>query len=237
MEALNMKILINADDFGLTKGITDGILKAHTDGVVQSTTLMMNGNAVEYAISEAKKHSSLQIGIHLVLTWGKPLTNEAAILTDSNGFFKYTKEEKELKAEDLQAIKNEWQAQIEAFLATGLPLHHIDSHHHVHGWEPLKPVIIELANRYHVPVRYTETLQNERDLLLTEQIWLDFYDSGVDDNLFSQLEKLSATSVEVMTHPGFVDRDLHQVSSYTAKREKELELLCSFVLPEWAEKL
>ncbi|WP_258871224.1 ChbG/HpnK family deacetylase [Virgibacillus dokdonensis] len=126
---------------------------------------------------------------------------------------------------------------MDAFLSSGLPLHHIDSHHHVHGWKALKSVIIELATMYQVPIRYTESLRNESDLLLTEQIWTHFYDSGVNNNLFSHLKDLPDKHVEVMTHPGFVDDDLRQQSSYTLKREEELELLCSLQLPNWAEKL
>ncbi len=236
MGAYLMKILINADDFGLTKGVTEGIIKAHTDGIVQSTTLMMNGKATQYAIAKAKKHPSLQVGIHLVLTWGKPLNNDLAILTNKDGFFKFSKLERELHTEELTAIKKEWQTQIDAFLSSGLPLHHIDSHHHVHGWKALKSVIIELATMYQVPVRYTESLRNESDLLLTEQIWTHFYDSGVNNNLFSHLKDLPVKHVEVMAHPGFVDDDLRQQSSYTMKREEELELLCSLQLPDWAER-
>ncbi|WP_258871175.1 ChbG/HpnK family deacetylase [Virgibacillus dokdonensis] len=89
-----MKILINADDFGLTKGVTEGIIKAHTEGIVQSTTLMMNGKATQYAIAKAKKQPSLQVGIHLVLTWGKPLNNDLAILTNKDGFSNFQNQKK-----------------------------------------------------------------------------------------------------------------------------------------------
>lgn len=66
-----MRIEINADDFGLTKGVTDGIIQAHQDGCVTSTTLMMNGLATDYAVEKALENPDLKVGIHLVLTWGK----------------------------------------------------------------------------------------------------------------------------------------------------------------------
>jgi chitin disaccharide deacetylase len=231
-----LKILINADDFGLTKGVTDGIIKAHTDGIVQSTTLMMNGNATDYAVTQAKKHPSLKVGIHLVLTWGKPMNKHVTELTDRDGFFKFNPDS-QLLATDIEAIKIEWQTQLEAFLSVGLPLHHIDSHHHVHGWEPLKPVMIQLAKKYNVPVRFTKSLRSEPDILLTEDIWLDFYGDGVNEDLFSKLKHLSANSVEVMTHPGFVDDGLRKISSYTDKRKEELNLLCSLKMPNWVKSL
>lgn len=66
-----MRIEINADDFGLTKGVTDGIIQAHQNGCVTSTTLMMNGLATDYAVEKAAENPDLKIGIHLVLTWGR----------------------------------------------------------------------------------------------------------------------------------------------------------------------
>lgn len=232
-----MKVLFNADDFGLTKGVTDGIIKAHTDGVVNSATLMMNGKALDYAVSEAKKHPSLKVGIHLVLTWGKPISNDVPALIHSDGTFKYKNTFQSMDAPDTSEVEKEWEAQIDAFLKTGVPLHHIDSHHHIHGWEPLKEVVIKLARKYNVPVRFVESLKDYPDILLTEALWLDFYSDGIDLNIFDKLKKLNAASVEIMTHPAIVDEDLRQVSSYTDKRPKELDILCSLDVPSWVENL
>lgn len=232
-----MNVLFNADDFGLTKGVTDGIIKAHTHGVVGSTTLMMNGYAVSYAVAQAKIHPSLKIGVHLVLTWGKPISKAVPNLVTSKGTFKYNNTFRNMEHPDVHQVEKEWRAQIEAFLKTGLPLHHLDSHHHVHGWEPLKEVIIKLAIEYNVPVRYMETLADNQDILLTEKLWLNFYSDGINEDVFDELRALDVNSVEVMTHPAYIDNDLRQVSSYLDKREEELELLCGLVTPGWVEKL
>jgi len=159
-----MKVLFNADDFGLTKGVTDGIIKAHTNGIVHSTTLMMNGKSLYYAVEQAKSHPTLQVGIHLVLTWGEPIRDDVSELMDENGLFKYKNTFREVKPPNVKHVEKEWRAQIEAFLATGLTLHHIDSHHHVHGWEPLKDVVIKLAKEYDVPVRYVDSLKDHPEL-------------------------------------------------------------------------
>lgn len=230
-----MKVILNADDYGLTKGITDGIIKSHVDGVVHSTTLMMNGLATAYAIEEAKKHPSLKVGIHLVLTWGKPLAENVTDLIDQNGFFKYKSSYLQMEPPNIEQVKLEWRAQIEAFLKSGLTLDHIDSHHHVHGWEPLTQVVIKLATDYGVPVRLTNSIKEHKKLLFTEDIWLDFYDKGVSDNLFEEIKERKSSSVEIMCHPGYVDDDLRKVSSYTDMREKELEILCSVKIPSWAK--
>ncbi|MEC2158959.1 chitin disaccharide deacetylase [Virgibacillus halodenitrificans] len=232
-----MKVLVNADDFGLTKGVTDGIVQSHLYGIVQSTTLMMNGLATEYAVVAAKLNPSLKVGIHLVLTWGKPLSNNVFGLTNEKGNFRYTNNFAQMEAPDLEEVEREWRSQLEAFLATGLPLHHIDSHHHIHGWAPLKNLVLQLANEYQVPVRYTDSLKNEKDILLTEALWLDFYGEGVDKKLFDKLQQQPHHSIEIMTHPAIVDNDLRSVSSYQEQREKELQILQELTFPNWVRKL
>lgn len=229
-----MRVLINADDYGLTKSITDGIIDAHLNGIVHSATMMMNGTATDYAISLAKQHPSLKLGIHLVLTWGFPLTSNSGILNEDGGF-KFTSSYEAAEAPDPKEVEKEWEAQIQAFLATGLKLHHIDSHHHVHGWKPLKEVVIHLAKKYRVPVRYAETLKDHHDILLTEALWTDFYADGVDELLFEKLAKLTVSSIEVMTHPSYIDDELRKVSSYTDTRKKELDLLTTLKMPDWAK--
>ncbi len=230
-----MKVLFNADDFGLTKGITDGIIKAHIEGVINSTTLMMNGLTVDYAVAQAKENPSLNIGIHLVLTWGKPLANHVPDLVNANGTFKYNNTFASMQAPNLLQVEQEWEAQIQAFLKTGLSLHHIDSHHHVHGWEPLKDIVIKLAEKYHVPVRYVNSLKEYPEILLTEALWLDFYSVGVDEQIFEKLKGLPYASIEVMTHPAMIDEDLRKVSSYVEKRAEELAILCSVKVPSWVD--
>lgn len=231
-----MKVLFNADDFGLTKGINDGIIKSHIDGLVDSTTLMMNGLAVEHAVLAAKKTPSLKVGIHLVLTWGKPLSTEVPDLINKDGFFKYRNTYAQSEAPNVDQVELEWKTQIEAFLNTGLELHHIDSHHHIHSWEPLKDVVVKLANEFQVPVRKVDTLSVHKDILLTNELYLDFYGPGVSKDIFERLKESKSDSIEVMCHPGYVDNDLHTVSSYCNLREKELEVLCSLQRPEWAKK-
>ncbi|MDY0410231.1 chitin disaccharide deacetylase [Virgibacillus soli] len=232
-----MKVLFNADDYGLTKGVTDGIIKAHEEGVVHATTLMMNGNAVAYAVEQAKQHPNLRVGIHLVLTWGKPLRNDVPNLIDETGMFKYSSSFAKMEAPDVQQVEQEWRTQIEAFLATGLTLHHIDSHHHVHGWDPLKEVVYKLAKDFQVPVRYVDSLKESPEILLTDTLYVGFYGEGVERDIFEKLQELSVESVEVMTHPAFVDADLQSVSSYTSKREAELDILCSLEIPDWVEEM
>ncbi|SFM14445.1 hypothetical protein SAMN04487943_108186 [Gracilibacillus orientalis] len=232
-----MEILFNADDFGLTEGVSEGIVKAHKKGVVSSTTLMMNGKATRYAVALAKRTPTLKVGIHLTLTWGKPLHPNVSSLIDAQGYFKFTNQFRNFNLPDLNDVKKEWKAQIEGFLQTGLALHHIDSHHHIHGWEPLKEVVIQLATEYKVPVRYTDSLKDQPEILLTNSLWLGFYSEGIYNDIFKQLKHKNQQSIEVMTHPGFADLDLVNVSSYTATREEEIKILCQLDPPSWVKIL
>ena len=82
------ELIINADDFGMTEGVTIGILLAHQQGVLTSTTCMINMPFAEFALKQAQKFPQLGVGIHLVLTLGKPLIDGALSYTDENGDFK-----------------------------------------------------------------------------------------------------------------------------------------------------
>ena len=86
---MEKRLIINADDFGLSKGITDGILLTHERGILTSTSLMVNQAATEYAISRAEDAPGLGIGIHLNLTQGAPVLPKEQVptLVNSEGQF------------------------------------------------------------------------------------------------------------------------------------------------------
>lgn len=73
------KLIVNADDFGFSKAVTDAILDCHSNGIVTSTTLMSNMPFAEYAASKAKVFPMLSVGLHMTLTEGKPLSAPADV--------------------------------------------------------------------------------------------------------------------------------------------------------------
>ena len=81
-----MKLIINADDFGLSKSISDGIIEGILGGYITSTSIMANMKYAEYAVKEALKHNINCIGLHINFTVGKPII-ENSNLTDNNGNF------------------------------------------------------------------------------------------------------------------------------------------------------
>lgn len=85
-----MKLIVNADDFGYSIGHNHGIIHAHTHGIVKSTSLMANGEEVLHAINLLRQHTSLDVGIHVVLDYKRPISNPTLIptLLDQNQNFK-----------------------------------------------------------------------------------------------------------------------------------------------------
>jgi chitin disaccharide deacetylase len=227
-------LIVNADDFGYSHGVNYGILDSHLNGIVNSTTLMMNMPGTEHAIELAKKNPSLQVGIHLVLTCGKPLLEDVPSLVDENGNFKRLYRLNEDMDITLSDLEREWTAQIEKFLASGLHLTHIDSHHHVHTFKGLLPIIQKLANKYQLPVRTNGYERIEGVKAFSNICLVDFYGDGVTNNYFQVLPKRvkKGQKVEVMCHPAYLDSHLLRGSSYTHDRLKELDVLTTVKLPE-----
>ena len=74
-----MKLIVNADDFGLSRGTNYGIFDAHIRGIVTSTTLMVTMQEVDHAIELSKQAPDLRIGLHLNITLGRPLTAQVLL--------------------------------------------------------------------------------------------------------------------------------------------------------------
>ncbi len=224
-------VLINADDFGLTTGVNRGIIDSHVHGIVNSATMIMNGHAVEEAVALAKQHPALHVGVHLALTWGRPLAKTSQPLTKADGTFRYTNRFLTEAPPDPELVYLEWKAQIEAFRATGLSLHHLDSHHHVHGWAPIQDVIVRLAEEYETTFRALPTLDARRDLWVTERFTDQFYGAGVSRETLDAIRP--GASIEAMVHPADIDDTLPSVTSYLEQRLVEKELLKSYQRPDW----
>jgi predicted glycoside hydrolase/deacetylase ChbG (UPF0249 family) len=229
-----IRLIVNADDFGLTRGVNYGIIDAHVNGLVNSTTMMMNMPGVEHAVQLAKKYKTLGVGVHLVLTAGKPLLSDVPSLVKEDGSFhlQSTIWEGNIDPHDAQ---REWNAQIEKFLSYGLTPTHLDSHHHVHALPILHHVLERLAETYNIPVRRLE--QDRAVSPFSDVFFHDFYGDGVTDDYFTNLQERvqDGTTAEIMVHPAYVDAELMKRSSYVMKRVEELRILTESKLPSGME--
>jgi predicted glycoside hydrolase/deacetylase ChbG (UPF0249 family) len=130
-------LIINGDDLGLTRAVSDGIFQAHANGLLTSASLMVNQPATEFAVEQLARHLNLGVGIHLNLCQGRPVLGPRAVpsLVGSDGRF--------LAPNEMQArlmtwrvsrkeIEAEYRAQIALARAMGVDPIHADSHHHLH---------------------------------------------------------------------------------------------------------
>jgi predicted glycoside hydrolase/deacetylase ChbG (UPF0249 family) len=128
------QLIVNADDFGFSIAVTDGILHAHNHGILTSTTLMTTMPDRDRAIDLAGRHPRLGVGIHLSLTQGTPLTACRRLLTKAHGTFHRSLPKLfwTLRHPDARKqARDELTAQIDYALKRGLTPTHVDSHKHV----------------------------------------------------------------------------------------------------------
>lgn len=151
-------LIVNADDYGRTAGVSAGIREAHRRGLVSTTTVMVNLPGALHQIRLAMDETpDLGLGVHLNLTFGPSCLPSDGLpaLLDSQGFF-HTKDAllQRLDQVDVGQVEREWRAQIEALLSTGADLDHLDSHHHVAAFSaPLWELYLHLAVEFGCGVR------------------------------------------------------------------------------------
>ncbi len=134
--------MINADDFGLLPEVNRAVIEVFRAGSLTSATLMVNAAGTDEAVDLARRHPGLAVGLHFTLTQGRPVSapDRVPSLVDAEGvFWRRTDFERRLLCGRIRRedVARELNAQLTAFRATGLPISHIDSHHHVHMFPPV----------------------------------------------------------------------------------------------------
>src|SRR5690625_1500007 len=151
-------LIVNADDLGLSDGVTEGIVRAWRDGVVTSTSALVNiDGAPERIAATRAEHLDLPIGLHLNITDGRPVLppEKVPTLVDRDGRFHsiddIPKHLLNIAADELAA---ELRAQAELLTSIGVRFTHIDYHQHIVVlYTPFYRHVIELAKEYNVPLR------------------------------------------------------------------------------------
>ncbi len=152
-------LIVNADDLGLSEGVTNGIVQAWREGVVTSTSALVNlEGAMERIVSAHQTNPRLPIGLHLNVTTGRPVLPPSQIptLVDSKGYF-YDRDALIERAPDisLAELKAELRAQGERLQAAGIRIDHLDYHEGIlFLYSPFFQVVRELAREWAVPVRH-----------------------------------------------------------------------------------
>jgi chitin disaccharide deacetylase len=236
-----LKLIINADDFGLTKGCNIGIIKAMKEGIVTNTTVMINMPHAQEGIELAKQNDIIQMGLHLNLTCGRPVLDAMEIpsLVDEDGNF-YRRPSLLVGKMNIEDVERELRSQIKKFKTTGLSLTHMDSHHHSHMYPEISQIAAKLAKEEGVPLRSPnqdiKRLLDQKGVVTTDYFTIDFYDKGATiDSLKKTIENHHEGVLEIMCHPAYLDQDLFDISSYNSPRALELEVLTSQKVKTWIE--
>jgi hopanoid biosynthesis associated protein HpnK len=147
-------VIVNADDFGLTPGVNRGILSGFREGILTSTTMMVNMRFFDDAATLARDNADLPVGVHLTLLWGRPVSDAARVpsLVDRQGCFPrglvtlargYA-----MGRLDPEQVETEFRAQIRKFVEAGLRPTHLDTHKHVHCLPGVLQAMIAVAPEF-----------------------------------------------------------------------------------------
>jgi predicted glycoside hydrolase/deacetylase ChbG (UPF0249 family) len=241
---VSIRLIVNADDFGFTRDVNEGIVEAHRRGILTATTLMANGAAFDDAVRLAKSWPTLDVGCHLVLVQGRSVANPSRELPATLG------ELARALVRGKLPIYDELLAQVRRIVRAGIRPTHIDTHKHTHLLPPVLEAIAKLAQQFSIPwvrrpfdfgidsgARITRSavalgMRVTRpgfaralgDLKTTDH-FTGFQVTGTlrQTNLISTLERIPAGLTEFMCHPGKCTAEL-QASATRLKESRELEL-------------
>jgi hopanoid biosynthesis associated protein HpnK len=162
------QLILNADDFGMTRGVNEGIIRAHRDGVLTSATLMANGAEFDDAVSRAKSNPKLGVGCHLVLVGGPAIAPREKIssLADANGNLPESLAGLVARLSSgfirMKAIERELRAQIEKIRSAGIEPTHLDTHKHTHAHPKVMEAVGRVAKELGI-TRIRKPMENLRD--------------------------------------------------------------------------
>jgi len=215
-----MNLIINADDFGINKTVTHAILATMDLNLCHDTTMLANFEDSAYAADLAiRKGIKQQIGVHLNLTEGRPLTDgirSEQRFCNTDGFFQYKKQKRiiNLSTSEKNAVFTELTAQIKRARSFGLPVSHADSHNHVHEEPGLLPIVMEIMKSENIPfLRLTNNLEQT---FIIKRWYRRFCNSVINSNKLAATDYFGSTAdylskssslknssyIEIMIHPG-----------------------------------
>jgi|SRR5579862_5189307 len=228
-----MRIIVNADDLGMSESVNEAIFHGMQRGTITSATLLSNGAAVQVAARKLRLFPNCSFGVHLNLTEYSPLCpgslTDLAMILDANQCFNGNSiREIGISLSMLQAIFREWCCQIETLIGLGVEPSHLDGHHHVHTIPQLLPVLTTIRRRYKInKVRISRNMYDDTErpsnlLLIKKRLFnsalriAGFQTTRLFTDLRTFVKLCSArpprlATVELMTHPGSVPPDDEEI--------------------------
>lgn len=207
------RLIVNADDFGQTDGINDGIIECHEHGVLTSASLMVRWPAAAAAATYARARPALSVGLHIDLgEWvsagGEWMVSYHVVDVD-----------------DADAVAAEVGRQLETFRRLmGTDPTHLDSHQHVHRFDPVNRVVADLGMALGVPVRGATQHVSYVGSFYGQGPQGDALDGALTVDHFAEIiQALPPGVTELGCHPGLRDDG---AGMYVREREREVRVLC-----------
>ena len=226
---MTRRLIVNADDFAMTGGVSRGIAEAARRGIVTSATAMAHLGTLEAALAQVRDLPRLGLGLHLTFTWGPPAAGADRVpsLVGPDGRFPRDPGALAARARP-EHVAAECAAQFDRFVrAVGRPPTHLDGHHQVHTLSPVREAVLDLATGHRLPVRSPDAemrrLVRQRGLPTPDGF---LGEAGSEpywtrERLVEAIRSLPEGTTEIMCHPGYFDADLAH-SRYGRQREGEL---------------
>jgi chitin disaccharide deacetylase len=213
------RLIINADDFGQSTGINDGVIEAFERGIVRSTSLMVRWPAAAEAARYAEAHPDLSVGLHLDLAEWTYRQNQWVPLYQV------------VRTDDHAAVAEEISRQFSTFnKLMGRNPTHIDSHQHAHRAESVCSIVRKLAHEIDAPLRLYSDVRYCGAFYGQTNAGTPLWDNITLDALMKLLMNLDPGITELGCHPAKrIDFD----TMYRDERVMELEVLCDSRVPEF----
>lgn len=153
---MSRRLIVSGDDLGVHEAINRGVLEAHEEGIVTSTSIVACGKAFDHACGLVLKKRKLDVGVHLTAVEERPLLGPEKLrtLAPKRAFpktYRHLFVSLMRGRIDVEEIEMEWEAQIQRVLRAGLTITHLDSHQHTHFFPQLRPILFKLAEHYQIP--------------------------------------------------------------------------------------
>jgi predicted glycoside hydrolase/deacetylase ChbG (UPF0249 family) len=242
------RLIVTADDFGLCAEVNDAICQLHDRGVVQRASVIVNTEHFESSVEALRSRPSLEAGIHLNLTDGRPVlpAGEVATLVNGRGSFRRGRHYTVLahilgqrRARD--DIRAEWRAQVAKMRRAGIDIKHLNAHGHLHLLPQLREVVLDLLEEFAIAhVRLVLAGDSPRGLLLRlcsrgmvhairrRGLAVTFPDrilglgaSGAltEPQLLKELTRKWVGVAELVVHPALGDNSYHRRWRYAGETE------------------
>ena len=214
-----IRVIFNADDFGFTRDVNEGIVEAHRHGVLTATTLMANGEAFDHAVACARETPTLDIGVHLVMVQGQSVARPGQAMPATLQELAFALLRRQIPVYDEAA------AQVRKILAAGIRPSHIDTHKHTHLFPPVLDAVVRVAKEFGIPwIRRPLVAKTPAGLRTTDR-FTGFRATGRLDEatMIAMLEKLPEGLTEFMCHPGKCGAEL-QGAATRLKESRAVEL-------------